>query len=205
MFHDGGLIALRNAIGAEPAPFDVRRKNRKNIPFKLARRKARPGVEGISGRVRTPVHPNRSRPFTDLAVHLNGDQPLCDRFALLPDAIVSRRHVKVRRDVAVTLLLPHGHAGGVPAQAIEAGRLVEGNASIVGEHAGGRAQVGILAPARHPISRKIDAGGRRRGGLAKSRGGQQHNGKRDGGTPDSFHPGSFRLYIILRAMKLGKE
>src|SRR2546427_9496746 len=83
--------------------------------------------------MRASIHPYRPVRLRNLAVHVNGDQPLRDRISLFPVAVVAAAMQLATRIVGRALLLANGHPCRTPRQRVQARRLVERHSSILGE------------------------------------------------------------------------
>src|SRR5690348_13888752 len=104
-----------------------------NVAFPFAGGEAHPCVRGISGRMRTAVHPDGSelRPGADVV--LDSNDLLCLGVLLLPNAEIERPAINIWRDVDAALLFPKGKSRRIPTFRPLARRVVDGQPEIVNE------------------------------------------------------------------------
>ena len=106
-----GLIAFRKSVAPQPALLEVRRIDHQRISHEPARRESLIGMGGVSGWMRTAVHPDGAETLGGLRPNMNGDQLHGVRVAVFPDAEVSHRAHLIGRDVAVALMVLRGSNG----------------------------------------------------------------------------------------------
>ena len=85
MLDDGGAVAPRNAVAANPAFFEVRRVDRQNVAVPFAGREAHRRVQCVVRRVRTAIHPDRSLGAPGEVMNVDRDELLRVAIALFRD------------------------------------------------------------------------------------------------------------------------
>ena len=99
------LIALGQAVSPQPALLEMRRLDFERLSDETSGREAHPRVRRPRRRMRTAVHPDGAVSFERLVVPVNRDQPLRMGIAFFPRARVADRSNRVRRHVAVALMM----------------------------------------------------------------------------------------------------
>jgi hypothetical protein len=130
--HVGG-IALRNAVGFDPAAFEVSRLDGQRVALIGTGGETGEGVRRVRRRVRAAIHIHSPIALRDLAIEAPRDEPLGERVTFLPNPVVGRRIPEVRRDVAHALVLPDRLARGRPRQRVQPCGVVQRNAAVVGK------------------------------------------------------------------------
>ena len=97
---DGGLVALRRTVAAQPALLQVSRIDDQRISHEMACRKSGEAMGRPSGRVRAAIHPDDSVSFGGLGPHVDRDQLLSVRIPLLPGSKIPHGAHLVGHDVA---------------------------------------------------------------------------------------------------------
>src|SRR5262245_7989659 len=107
--------------------------------------------------MRPTIHPDRPIRHSGVWAHFDGDQFLCLRVALFPDAEISRSGKNIWRDVSHALMLRQSQPRCAPCQCQQPARLADRNTSVVAEIPGRGSQSGILlARELGPVSRKVE-------------------------------------------------
>ena len=154
---DGGrLIALRQAVAAQPSLLDVGGLDYQRVSHKRSGRKSHPGVRRIRRRMRTAVHPDGAVSFERLVVPVNGDQPLRVRISFLPRARVADRADRIGRDIPIALVVPQRYPRYVVRQPEQAGCFIDRKPAIVSGLRTSSAFEGIFVHRRGPITRQIE-------------------------------------------------
>ena len=155
------LIALGKAVSSQPALLEMRRLHFERLPDETSGREAHPRVRRPRRRMRTPVHPDGAVPFERLVVPVNGDEPLRVGIALLPGARVADRADRVRRHVAVALMMTERDAGRVVGQREQPRRFVDRKAAVVGKLRTRAPFERVFLERRGPVAGDVESRGRR--------------------------------------------
>ena len=137
-----GAIAAGDAVAADPAFLQVRRRDGEDVAFPLAGGEAHRRVHGVGAGVRPAVHPDRALGAPREVVDLDGDELLRVPVALFPDA--DRREAgRVVGGVDAALVLGQRDERRVPGVGAEPHGVGDRDAGVVAE-LGARQTVGFV-------------------------------------------------------------
>ena len=173
-----GLVAFRQAVSPQPSLLEVCRLHFQRLSNEPAGRKPHPRVRRPRGRMRTPVHPDRPMALERLVVPMDRHEALRVRVAFFPCSGVADRSNRVRRDVAVALVMAQGDARGVVREREESSGLVDRKSAVVAELGPGAPLHCVLVERRCPVSGDVESGRRHVGSTGRGRLRQERRARR---------------------------
>lgn len=128
VFGHRSQIAMDDPIAPNVPSLQMRGLDGEDPTFPLARRKPRPSMRGIGGRMRTPIHPDHPRRPPEGSVNGVADDVLRDRVCFFRNAQVRRTAKRISRRMRIALPLRHRYQIRVPTIRAQPQRVVHGDA-----------------------------------------------------------------------------
>ena len=156
MFCQGCAIAAWNAVAANPAGLEMRRRDSQRVAFPFPRREPLPGVSCVIGRMLAAIHPDRSLRRLPGNVRVECDDLLRIFVDFFRDPEICRPSGRVVRRVRLALMLGQRQQGCIPTIAPEPRCIIDRQAKVIPDLRTRDALRLIFVESRRPFTGRID-------------------------------------------------